>query len=159
MVLSARNVQQNVRGRARAGYLRKFWSFWFSDFQDFQIFRFSDLRARARVRGVPLEKNELLKFKWKALSAKIKALLPLVFGVHKRILCTQVRRIPVDNAYNAPVVNLCPNFSHGPFLPFTHLHTHTHTTHSLPMFTSTFTEIFTSVKISLTLEFLAATAA
>ena len=39
----------------------------FQDFQDFQIFRFSDLRARAgeraRVRGVPLEKNELLKFK------------------------------------------------------------------------------------------------
>ena len=89
----------------------------------------------------------------KGIVSKDKGILPLVFGVHKRILCTQVRRIPVDNAYNAPVVNLCPNFSHGPFLPFTH------TTHSLPMFTSTFTEIFTSVKISLTLEFLAATAA
>ena len=44
-----------------------------SDFLIFKIFRFSDFQicvraharagARARVRGVPLEKNELLKFK------------------------------------------------------------------------------------------------
>ena len=40
-------------------------NFEFSDFLIFKIFRFSDLRARAgaRARGVPLEKNELLKFK------------------------------------------------------------------------------------------------
>ena len=42
-------------------------NFEFSDFLIFKIFRFSDfqicVRAHARVRGVPLEKNELLKFK------------------------------------------------------------------------------------------------
>ena len=44
-------------------------NFEFSDFLIFKIFRFSDFqicvraRARARARGVPLEKNELLKFK------------------------------------------------------------------------------------------------
>ena len=56
----------------------------------------TDLRQSRISNGSSLKFNLGKFWKWKAFSTKIKAFMPLVFGVHKRNLCTQVYRIPVD---------------------------------------------------------------